>query len=122
MSGIYISGMKMPKSCGECKFFAWKRGVGNHCAIDESITFHPTLDGFDVRYEKRGNCPFIAVPDHGRLIDADALEKLECNQCDGACDVVGCDCINCDADCRCDFMLDLHNAPTIIPADKDGEL
>lgn len=77
MSGIYISGMKMPKSCGECKFFAWKRGVGNHCAIDESITFHPTLDGLDVRYEKNGNCPFIAVPDHGRLIDADAIDWVE---------------------------------------------
>lgn len=71
MSGIYIKGMKMPKSCDECKFFTWKRGIGNHCAINESITFHPTLDGLNVRYEKNGNCPLIAVPDHGRLIDAD---------------------------------------------------
>lgn len=65
----------MPKNCGECKFFAWKRVVGNHCAIDESITFHATLDGLDVRYEKNGNCPLVSVPPHGRLIDADALKE-----------------------------------------------
>lgn len=63
----------MPKNCGECKFFAWKRVVGNHCAIDESITFHATLDGLDVRYERNGNCPLDEIPPHGRLVDADAL-------------------------------------------------
>ena len=73
---ILIKGMQMPKNCGECKFFAWQRVVGNHCAIDESITFHATLDGFDVRYEKNGNCPIIEIPPHGRLIDADALRLL----------------------------------------------
>lgn len=50
---VLIRGMEMPKICGECKFFAWKQGVGNHCAIDDRITFHATLDGLDVRYEKR---------------------------------------------------------------------
>ena len=61
--GIYIKGMEMPSKCSECKFFAWKQGVGNHCAIDETITFHATLDGFDVRYEKNGNCPLIPTDD-----------------------------------------------------------
>lgn len=69
---VLIKNMEMPQNCGECKFFAWKRGVGTHCAIDDSITFHPTLYGLDVRYEKNGNCPLVPVPPHGRLIDADA--------------------------------------------------
>ena len=73
---VLIKGMDMPANCGECKFFAWKQGVGNHCAIDESITFHATLDGLDVRYEKNGNCPLVPIPQHGRLIDAEWLKQL----------------------------------------------
>ena len=65
----------MPKGCEECRFFAWKRGVGQHCAVDDRITFHATLDGFDVGYERNGDCPLVHVPPHGRLIDADALDK-----------------------------------------------
>ena len=59
----------------------------------------------------------ISVPQHGRLIDADAFTKDECNNCDGACEALPCDCLNCEADCRCDFMQDIANAPTIIPAE-----
>ena len=70
---ILIKGMEMPKNCGECKFFAWKRVVGQHCAVDDRITFHATIDGMDVAYERNGNCPLVPVPPHGRLIDADAL-------------------------------------------------
>ena len=72
---ILIKGMMMPKNCGECKFFAWKRGVGQHCAVDDRITFHATIDGMDVAYERNGDCPLIPIPPHGRLIDADALYK-----------------------------------------------
>lgn len=60
--------MKMPQCCEECRFFAWKRGVGQHCAVDDRITFHATLDGFDVGYERNGDCPLIEIPKHGRLI------------------------------------------------------
>ena len=77
---ILIKGMEMPENCGGCKFFAWKRTVGNHCAICEDITFHPTLDGFDVRYDHKGDCPLVPVPTpHGRLIDADDLQELYVN-------------------------------------------
>lgn len=72
---ILIKGLEMPKNCGECKFFAWKRIVGNHCAICDNITFHATLDGLDVNYERNGDCPLIEVPPHGRLIDADAIHQ-----------------------------------------------
>lgn len=72
MSEVLIR-MKMPKCCEECQFFTWKRGVGQHCAVDDRITFNTTLDGFDVGYERNGECPLIPVSPHGRLIDADAL-------------------------------------------------
>ena len=60
----------------------------------------------------------VPVPPHGRLIDADAFTKDECNNCDGACEALPCDCLNCEADCRCDFMQDIANAPTVIPAEE----
>ena len=71
--GVYIKGMEMPISCGECCFFAWAKGIGQHCNIDSSITFHATIDGFNVSYERKGDCPLIAIQPHGRLIDAKAL-------------------------------------------------
>ena len=97
MSGVYIPNWEKPKSCDDC----WAEYA------------------YEICNSHSDSCPLVSVPDHGRLIDADEFEKFECNACDGACDVVGCDCTNCDKDCRCDFMLDLHNAPTIIPADKE---
>ena len=73
---VLIRGMEMPTSCGECKFFAWKRGVGQHCAVDDRITFHATIDGMDVAYERNGNCPLVPVPDHGRLIDGSVANRV----------------------------------------------
>ena len=58
------------------------------------------------------------LPLHGRLIDADAFIKDECNNCDGACEAIPCDCLNCKADCRCNFIKDIADAPTIIEAEE----
>lgn len=75
MSGIYIKGMKMPTRCAEC--FMYQCGA---TSMDD--------------------CPLIPVPDHGRLIDADALmERLGDVEYKGAVKRV------------------LIQAPTIIPAD-----
>ena len=63
MSGIYISGMQMPTSCGQCRFFAWSRGIGQHCAVASDITFHATIDGMDVNYERNGDCPLVSAAD-----------------------------------------------------------
>ena len=90
---ILIKGMKMPKSCGSC--FVGDRTICSN------------------------NCPLVEIPPHGRLIDADAFEKSECHSCDGACDIIECDCINCCSDCRCSFMRDIHEAPTVIEAEED---
>ena len=74
---ILIKGMKMPTSCMDCPFKGFDRagGRGNICTINDSITLHAVLGGFDVKFVRTGDCPLIAVPPHGRLIDADALRQ-----------------------------------------------
>lgn len=65
MSGIYIPGMEIPTSCSECAFVTqyYDGGCDVCCLLDTYASKHGTLD----------DCPLIPVPDHGRLIDADAL-------------------------------------------------
>ena len=111
MSEVLIR-MKMPKCCEECRFFAWKRGVGQHCAVDDRITFHATLDGFDVGYERNGDCPLVPVPPHGRLIDADALDKQIYN--DIPLKVFG------NIARMAEMRNIVFNAPTIIPAGEEN--
>ena len=90
MSCVYIPNMEMPQKCAECKFFAWKRGTGQHCAIDENITFHAVIDGFDVGYERKGNCPLIPAADVRPVVRGKWLERedmyygwniWECSNC-----------------------------------------
>ena len=57
MSGVYID-MEMPTSCADCRFY------GGYCYAK----------GDENKYSKLP-CPLIPVPDHGRLIDKDALEQ-----------------------------------------------
>ena len=66
--GVYIKGMKMPKTCYEC----W--------ALDDDydypmcrITQEQRGYTFNTRGQKMAKCPLIDVLEpHGRLIDADA--------------------------------------------------
>ena len=66
--GVYIKGIKMPKSCSDC--FA-ERCIGSDFGCD--------ILGFDdanttcFTRERRKDCPLIHVQPHGRLIDADAI-------------------------------------------------
>ncbi len=119
--------MEVPTRCCDCKMYV------------EDIYYCPLLgreienpwadDGVEL------DCPLIPVPPHGRLIDADAFIKQKteqicenCNRRRGLKDgkptkrfvyAIG------DAPCRaCDTgdMLDyVDDAPTIIPASKEGE-
>lgn len=63
MAGIYIPGMEMPENCGVCRFAVdgWCYAYGK-----------PNIDALS-NSGKTNWCPLIPVPDHGRLIDADAL-------------------------------------------------
>ena len=90
MSGVYIPGFKKPTSQEQCKFFDYAPFRADYCVLFN------TCKGID-------KCPIVAVPNHGRLIDADALKE----------------------EWRNGFhrkIVDalMEDAPTIIPSDKDG--
>ena len=55
---VYIKGRKPPNSCDDC----WV----SDCPNDEHIDGYRMMD-------RPTYCPLIPVPDHGRLIDADAM-------------------------------------------------
>ena len=61
MSGIYIPGMYMPLNCVDCPFVDFEY---RDCLVDENE--HGDLNNPE-------NCPLTPVPDHGDLIDANAL-------------------------------------------------
>ena len=110
---ILIKGMEMPKNCGECKFFAWKRVVGQHCAVDDRITFHATIDGMDVAYERNGKCPLVPVPPHG-LIDREQILdsiRIELAQANAVNDME-------DYDAWMRVFDYVRKFPTIIPAEE----
>lgn len=104
MSGIYIKGMEMPKSCWCCRF-----ELNNMCRA--------TINRMRVQScDRHPDCPLIEVPKHGRLIDADALKESikEARKTQPEIADVYDD----------DYFLVaewLASAPTIIPADKGGE-
>ena len=58
MAGIYIPNTKMPEECHYCP-------MRDSCEESMPLSHRPP------------DCPLVEVPDHGRLIDADALAKLE---------------------------------------------
>ena len=66
MSGIYIPNIKPPTACCACPC-----SYDNQCAVNNE---YPT---FVEWYEDKPKwCPLVPVPDHGRLIDGDALLKI----------------------------------------------
>lgn len=109
--GVYIKGMEMPPSCNKCSLVTeyYEGGLPVCCLLDKYA---------DTSGLKLDDCPLIPVQLHGRLIDADKFMRDECNSCDGACESIPCDCVNCHVDCRCEFMRDILDASTIIPAEE----
>ncbi len=91
--GVYIKGMEMPTSCARC-----------------------CLDGFckhwDIVPYRHEDCPLLPVPDHGRLIDADALCKL--------CDIMADKCDGIGESIWHQFRTTVEWSPTIIEA-EEGE-
>lgn len=70
MSGIYIPGMEMPKCCYDCELIDIVTSCPHYDLPSEAYC---QIDYIRKRRDK--DCPLIAVPDHGRLIDADALKE-----------------------------------------------
>lgn len=103
MSGIYIPGMEMPTA----GTYLCELGV-----LDENtavLTVYTPIDKPQVSYK------LVPVPEHGRLIDADAYEALILG--------LGNRKYRRDNGTICDAIkfLHPHYAPTIIPADPAKE-
>ena len=71
MAEILIKNMEMPKACGDCRF-----AVNAYGSLTEGKC---AVLGYGVTYlDKRCDaCPLVALPEHGRLIDADVLDKIK---------------------------------------------
>ena len=69
---LIIKGMKMPKSCDSCDLIQFDdEGLEAHCPLSPYYRWCGTPP--DYRPE---GCPLVEIPTpHGRLIDADELEK-----------------------------------------------
>ena len=97
---IYIPDMEMPKCCYECPIKTDWDTCGYY-SISKHIPYKDVPSG---EHDILDDCPLISVPNHGRLIDADAL----CRLCDNTID-------------HSVTPNDIMRVPTIIPADgKDG--
>lgn len=70
--GVYIKGMKKPKCCGACLLCLDDSRIANgYCMI-----FHRCVN----MAELEEKCPLVEVKTpHGRLIDADFIERLALN-------------------------------------------
>lgn len=102
---ILIKGMEMPKNCDKC----WALddyGDYPRCRITEEQRGY----NFRIRENRMDDCPLVPVPEHGDLIDYDF--------CMGNYELLHDDDGNHVYAVR---MRDINNAPTIIPADKEGE-
>ena len=89
---IYIKGMDMPSGCANCKFIDFD-GEEDVCPFLGAI--------LPSKYYRNDDCPLLFVPDHGRLIDADAIPYMK-------------------AEWAVDDKVDrytISEMPTIIPAD-----
>lgn len=66
---VLIKGMEMPKSCFYCPFRRKINPDDIQCLVTRDV-FEETFAG-TIEMRKRGFCPLIEVPLHGRLIDLD---------------------------------------------------
>ena len=66
MAGVYIKGMEMPKTCEDCNL----ESFCDLWVVARRMCDCEDHKGATIRHP---DCPLIEVPDHGRLIDADAL-------------------------------------------------
>ena len=103
MMSILIKGMEMPTTCAKCKMYV----EDIYCChlLHREIENPWADDGVEL------DCPLVEIPPHGRLIDADAMERKLC---------YGCDACNGDTAACVEYGL-IATAPTIIQAEPPKE-
>lgn len=114
---VYIPGMEMPSGCKGCYFLL---DIGICCALMAADC--PKKAVGDYRFEENKRhpyCPLVPVPDHGRLIDADALSEIIIEQETNEYNITHFP--KSWARAMCAFEDIVLDSPTIIPGDKEGE-
>ena len=118
--GVYVKGLKMPKSCSDCLFFV----DGLYDANDEPCSAclakednspwgcgYKEIDGIDHMISRMYYCPLVEVPEpHGRLIDENELIQLTDNIVHKAMIFGGQICYS---------RSDIDNTPTVIEAEGE---
>lgn len=95
MSGVYIKGMQMPTNCFLCPL----------SVLNENRLFCEVTKNEVLRAKIDVECPLIPVPDHGDLIDREAIPYMK-------------------GEWAVDDKVDrytIEEMPTIIPADKEAD-
>ena len=64
---ILIKNMEMPNTCRRCI----EIGIPVHCRVMEQEAVTAVMSGYD----RQSDCPLVALPEHGRLIDAYRLAE-----------------------------------------------
>ena len=104
--------IEMPRCCNKCPLFVYE-GIGIVvCRVLPSIDDDEILKPWKNR---RKDCPLKAVPEHGRLIDADMLKKILVTA------IPQWSLAGCTTYADSDIMRWIDEAPTIIPVDTPKE-
>ena len=116
--GVYIN-MEMPENCFECELKTapgenyWIcAGKKKHIPIPSELKNLCDETGAEPIFQPPDFCPLIEIPPHGRLIDADALDKQIYN--DIPLKVFG------NIARMAEMRNIVFNAPTIIPAGEEN--
>lgn len=105
MSGIYIPGMEMPDRCFSCPLCNIEPNGESSCAKSLGPVIEYKEIDVETAIDTRPDwCPLVPVPAHGRLIDADALRHTYYH-----------------APSFPNLCKAINEAPTVIPASKEGE-
>lgn len=104
MSGLYLPGMDLPTSCYKC-YLKQRNGMDIVCPVTHERFSVADINILEYRLD---SCPIVPVPEHGRLVDADALPWIE-----------GRDEQDNPAYLLIKKCVDV--LPTVIPASKEGE-
>ena len=105
-----IKEMKMPQSCEEC-IFSDVYSYPPHYDDEYICGINYASMSYEQAKMRHVDCPLIEVPEHGRLIDADALII---NLMDRGIEGLQTEDLH-------EIQQAIEDAPTVIPADKDGE-
>ena len=116
MADLLIRGMEMPRVCANCFACKYDRNSGlSACNISGCVLMFADM------MKRDKDCPLVEVPDHGRLIDADAFAaKYVAALPDGLAALNDPKNIPRMTAIIQALLLDIAEAETIIPASKEG--